>query len=224
MAATAARTEEIERLRARMRGLERSLAGREIATHEALSGIVQLRAGGAYAVDGLSLAMALLAGPSRAGEWCAVVGVDDFGVEAAAELGINLDRTILVPRPRDSWLEATAALVDVVTLVAVRPPSRVPDRIAEKLGARLRTRGAALIAVGDRGQDWPRADARLSVAAPQWSGAGCGEGHLRARRLVVEVRRGAAPARRTSLWFPAADGALRRAVPEPVADDVREVG
>jgi len=195
-----------------MRGLEKSLSGREIATHEALSGIVQLRAGASYAVDGLTLALALLAGPSRAGEWCAVVGVDDLGVEAAAELGINLDRTIVVPQPRESWLEATAALVDVATLVVVRPPARVPERVAEKLGARLRTRGAALVAVGD----WPRAEVRLTATEPRWSGVGRGEGHLRARRLVVEARRGAAPARRTSLWFPADDGALRRAAP-PVA-------
>lgn len=199
-----------------MRGLEKSLSGREIATHPALAGIVQLRAGGAYAVDGLTLAMALLAGPSQAGEWCAVVGVDDFGVEAAAELGINLDRTIVVPKPRESWLEATAALVDVATLVVVRPPARVPERVAEKLGARLRTRGSALVAVCGPGIDWPRAEVRLTAGEPRWSGVGRGEGHLRARRLVVEARRGAAPARRTSLWFPAEDGALRRAA-SPVA-------
>ena len=207
-----------------MQRLERSFTGREIETHPALSGVVQLRAGGTYAVDGLTLAMALLAGPSRAGEWCAVVGADDFGVEAAAELGIVLDRTILVPEPRESWLEATAALIDVATLVVVRPTGRVPERVAEKLGARLRTRDAALVALCDRGIDWPRAEVRLATLAPQWSGVGRGEGHLHSRRLAVEVRRGAAPGRRTSLWFPAADGAVRRAVPEPVLEDVREVG
>lgn len=203
-----------------MRGLERSLSGREIATHEALADVVQLRAGGAYVVDGLPLAMALMAGPSRSGEWCAVVGVDDFGAEAAAELGVNLDRTILVPRPRESWLEATAALVDVATLVVVRPPGRVPERVTEKIGARLRTRGAALVALCGQDGDWPRAEVRLSAAEPQWSGLGRGEGHLRARRLVVEAQRGtqrgAAPIRRTSFWFPAADGVLRRAAVSPV--------
>ncbi|MEP9385116.1 hypothetical protein [Nocardioides sp. KR10-350] len=222
---TASRTGEIEQLRARLQRLERSLTGREIETHPVLSGLVQLRAGGAYSVDGMALAMALLAGPSRAGEWCAVVGADDFGAEAAAELGINLDRTILVPEPRESWLEATAALIDVTTLVAVRPPARVPASVADKLAARLRTRGAALVALCDRGAEWPRAEVRLSTAGPQWSGAGRGEGHLRSRRLEVEVRRGAAPARRTSVWFPADDGEVRparrayAAVPE-LADEV----
>lgn len=196
-----------------MQRLERSFTGREIETHPALSGVVQLRAGGAYAVDGLPVAMALLAGPSRAGEWCAIVGVDDFGAEAAAELGIVLDRTIWVPDPRESWLEATAALIDVATLVVVRPTGRVAPQIAEKLGARLRTRDAALVALCDQGIDWPRADARLATIEPQWSGLGRGVGHLRSRRLTIEVRRGAAPARRTSLWFPAEDGALRPAPP-----------
>lgn len=234
MAVTGVRTEEIERLRARMQRMQQTVTGRAIETHEALSGIVQLRAGGTYSADTLALAMALLAGPSRAGEWCAVVGVEEFGAEAAAELGIVLDRTIVVPDPQDSWLEATAALVDVATLVVVRPPGRVSERVAGKLGARLRTRGAALVALSDQvAGEWPRADVRLTALEPRWSGLGRGEGHLRARRLVVEARRGAAPPRRASLWFPAEDGSLRRetprrsyaTVPEPVEGvEAREAG
>jgi len=207
---------EIEQLRARMRRMEQAAPGREIATHPALTGAVRLRGGGAYRVDAGTLAMALLAGPSAAGEWAAVVGVPDFGAEAAAELGVALDRTILVPEPGDSWLEAVAALVDVTGCVVVRPPGRVPERLAEKIGARLRTRGCALVALCDQGGDWPRAEARLSTAEPRWSGVGRGEGHLVRRRLVVEVRRGAAPPRRVPLWFPDGDGALRAAAPEVV--------
>ncbi|RAO63431.1 hypothetical protein LUPAC06_00157 [Micromonospora saelicesensis] len=41
---------------------------------------------------GTSLMLALLAEASRAGSWCAVVGVPTFGAGAAAELGIALDR------------------------------------------------------------------------------------------------------------------------------------
>jgi len=211
-----------------MQRLEKSFMGREITTHEALAGLVQLRAGGTYAVDGLTLAMALLAGPSKAGEWCAVIGADDFGVEAAAELGIVLERTILVPDPQESWLEATAALVDVATLVVVRPTGRVSERVAEKLAARLRTRGSALVALCDRGISWPRAEALVTTGGPQWSGLGQGFGHLRARRLEIEVRRGAAPPRRRSVWFPGPDGALRPAQGSgrPYADPIeaREAG
>ncbi|MGH3351864.1 MAG: hypothetical protein ACRDPS_14445 [Nocardioides sp.] len=205
---------QIEQLRSKVRRLEQKPGiGAELATHEALGGVVQLRAGGTYAADSLSLAMLLLAGPSGAGEWTAVVGVEDFGAEAAAETGVALERTILVPRPQDSWLEATAALVDVTTLVLVRPSGRVTPAVAEKIGARLRTRGAALVALGD----WPRADVRLRASEPRWVGLGNGEGHLRARRMVVETVRGTAPPRRTALWFPAEDGSPRRVL-EPVAD------
>jgi hypothetical protein len=184
-----------------------------LETHPALSGLVQLRAGGSYAVDSASLALALLAGPSRAGGWCAVVGVGDFGAEAAYALGVDLDRTVLVPDPGDQWLEVTAALVDVATVVLVRPQGRVPERVAEKLGARLRKRSAALVVLGD----WPRAEVRLTTREPVWTGVGAGHGHLRARRILVEAQRGSAPPRRGALWFPAEDQTYRRAEPAAVA-------
>jgi len=197
-------------------------AARPLDTHPALAGIVQLRAGGTYQVapeyDGAGLALALLAGPSAGGGWGAVVGMPDFGAEAAAGLGVRLDRTVLVPEPGELWLEAVAALVDVVTIVVVRPPGRVSEAHASKLAARLRSREAALVSVGP----WPRADVRLAVEAPRWSGAGRGEGHLRARQVTVAVQRGTAPPRRTDLWFPDADLALR-ATDRPVAE-IRDVG
>jgi hypothetical protein len=178
-----------------------------LETHPALAGLVQLRAGGSYSVDSASLAMALAAGPSRAGGWCAVVGVTDFGAEAATALGIDLSRTVLVPEPGEQWLDVTAALVDVATVVVVRPAGRVAEHVAEKLGARLRKRSAVLVAWGD----WPRCEVRLTTRDPAWSGVGEGHGHLRARRLVVEARRGSGPPRRGALWFPAEDASYRRA-------------
>ena len=58
-----------------------------------------LHAGATYAVDSASLALALAAGASQAGEWVGFAGCADFGAEAAAELGIELSRTVLVPDP-----------------------------------------------------------------------------------------------------------------------------
>ncbi|GAA1154002.1 hypothetical protein [Nocardioides aquiterrae] len=197
----------IAQLRSRMAGMQDGVPRLPLETHPALAGLVQLRAGGSYSVDSASLALALLAGPSRAGGWSAVVGVADFGAEAAAALGVDLDRTVLVPDPGDQWLEVTAALVDVVTVVLVRPQGRVPERVAEKLGARLRKRSAALVVLGD----WPRAEVRLTTREPAWSGVGEGHGHLRARRILVEAHRGSAPPRRGALWFPAEDQSYRRA-------------
>lgn len=197
------RTAEIERLRAKMQRLQQQgVPARSLATHPGLAGLVELRAGMAYGVDNNTLALLMLAGPSAAGEWATVIGVPDFGAEAAAELGVRLERTILVPEPGESWLEAVAALVDVTGLVVVRPPDRVPERTTERIGARLRTRGAALVALGAPGT-WPRAEAHLAVVEPRWAGLGRGEGFLSEHELVVEVRRGAGgrAIRRGTLWL-----------------------
>jgi hypothetical protein len=214
-----AAADTIRRLRERVSRMQDGVPRMPLETHPALAGLVQLRAGGSYSVDSATLALALMAGPSRAGGWCAVVGISDFGAEAAIALGVDLTRTVVVPDPDEHWLEVTAALVDVATLVVVRPTGRVTEQTAEKLGARLRKRSAALVAWGE----WPRCEARLTTLEPRWSGLGQGHGHLRSRRLVVEARRGSAPPRRGALWFPADDHTYRRAEPERVAP-VEDIG
>ncbi|WP_182523750.1 hypothetical protein [Nocardioides dongkuii] len=200
---------DVAQLRERMQRMTDGVARVPLPVHPALSGVVSLHAGSSYEVDGLALAMTLLAGPSRAGDWCAVVGVPDFGAEAAAELGVDLGRTVLVPDPGEQWLEVTAALVDVTPVVLLRPGGRVTPAVAERLGARLRKRSAVLLVQGS----WPRSEARLSADEPAWSGLGRGHGHLSARRVSVSVRRGAAPPRRTDLWLPDPAAGVRRAVP-----------
>jgi hypothetical protein len=207
-----AAVQTVEQLRHRMARMQDGPAGMSampLATHPALAGLVQLRAGASYSTDSATLALALLAGPSRAGDWCAAVGIADFGAEAAVALGVDLDRTVLVPDPGEQWLEVTAALVDVATIVLVRPGGRVTPSAAEKLSARLRKRGAALVALESTPGEWPRCEVRLTATEPTWAGVGHGHGHLRARRLVVEARRGTAPPRRGALWFPAEDQSYR---------------
>ena len=202
----AERLAQVDQLRERVRRLERSApTRRDLETVPALRSIVQIQAGGVYEIDpgmaGTSLAWGLLAGPSAAGEWGAVIGVPDFGAEAAAGLGVRLDRVICVPSPGEGWVEVLAALIDVVSVVVVRPGGRIAEGVAAKIAARLRTREAALISLGA----WPRAEVRLRASQPRWGGAGQGEGHLRARLLRVEAGRGTAPVRRADVWFPAAD-------------------
>ncbi|WKK71268.1 hypothetical protein Q0F99_17650 [Rathayibacter oskolensis] len=72
----------------------------------------------------MSLAMGLLAGPSAEGAWCGVVGVPEFGAEAAAGIGIDLERLVLEPSPAEHWLTVTAALVDVLTVI-LTPSARL---------------------------------------------------------------------------------------------------
>lgn len=129
------------------------------------------------------LLLRMLADPSRAGLWCGVVGMPGLGAEAAAQAGVNLTRLALVPDPGGRWLSATAALAEVMALVAVRPASRVGDADAARLAARLRDSRTVLLTIGP----WPRAEAAISVTAPRWSGLGEGHGYLRTREVLVSV-------------------------------------
>lgn len=176
-------------LQARIAGMQaRSLGSRSLPTAPAVAGLLPggaLRSGVAYAAPGsLALAMLLLAGPSAAGAWCGVVGVPEFGAEAAAELGVALDRLVLVPTPGEHWLAVTAQLTEVLPLVLVRPPARgaSPAETA-RLASRLRQRDATLIVAGA----WPGAEATLEATGGSWSGIGTGWGYLAARELEVTV-------------------------------------
>ncbi len=70
----------------------------------------------------ISLALALLAAASAAGSWCALVGVTGLGAVAAHDLGVDLDRSAVVPRPGPAWAEVTATLLEGVDLVLLCPP------------------------------------------------------------------------------------------------------
>jgi hypothetical protein len=125
--------------------------------------------------------MSLMAGPSAAGTWCAVIGLPSFGVEAAAATGIDLERLVLVPDPGPDWLTVTAAMADVAGVLITAAPGRIAPSDAARLAARLRQREAALIVLGP----WPQSDATLRVTESSWSGLGAGHGYLRRRRLTV---------------------------------------
>lgn len=190
----------LEQLRERVAAMEHKPAVQRVPTLPGLASLVPLHAGATYAVDTASLAMALAAGASRAGEWVGFAGCTDFGAEAAAELGIELSRTVLVPDPGEHWLEVTAALVDVLRVVVVRPPACVDERTAAVLDSRLRTRSSVLVVHGD----WPRVEARLSIEESRWTGPTAGAGQLQERRARIAVRRGTRPTQSTDLTWPGA--------------------
>lgn len=224
--AAAASAAVIDELRGRIQGMQRrTLDATQLPTPPALGELLPggaLAAGSTYVVENsTTLALGLLVEPTRAGSWCAVVGMPDLGVEAAAELGVDLERLVLVPHPGDQWLAVVSALVDVVTVVLVQPPlrdgrARIGDAAASKLSSRLRQREAVLIGVGD----WPRVEARLSVVESGWTGIGSGFGRLAARQVTVasSSRAWAGRGRSRRLWLPGAEQGIAAVTPwDPVA-------
>ncbi|ROP29229.1 hypothetical protein EDD30_2015 [Couchioplanes caeruleus] len=147
-----------------------------------------------------SLLLALLAAASRAGAWCAVVGVPALGVLAAAESGIALERLALVPNPGPEWPTVVAALIDGVDVVVVAVPGPVSASVASRLVARARQRGCVLVPYGR----WDGADVTLQVTRGRWEGVGAGRGRLRRREVTVVARGRGAAARpkEMTMWMP----------------------
>src|SRR5205807_5430750 len=105
-----------------------------------------------------SLALALAAGPSSAGSWCAAVGAPSLGLMAAAELGVDLARFPLVAAPPPAeWPTVVAALLDAIDVVLAWPPPYLRAGHARRLMARARERGAVLMVPGS----FDGADVRL---------------------------------------------------------------
>jgi len=181
-------------------------------------------------VGSTSLTLAVVAAASAAGSWCAAVAVGPPSLhpEAAAELGVDLERfPLIAARPGSGpggWSWVVAALLDAVDVVVAWPPGRLRRSDARHLAARGRERGAVLVVAGPEpalrsgtepafrsGTEpaWTEAvDVRLTVVTSTWEGIGHGHGCLLARRVeVAATGRGAATReRRCTLWLPARDG------------------
>lgn len=166
-----------------------------------------------------SLALALLAGPSAAGSWVAVVGVPSLGVAAAAELGVSLERLVLVRDPPPaSWGAVVAALVGAFDVVLLAPTRRVGMGDARRLAARSRERGSVLVQLERTGaRPVLEVDVRLDTRRVEWHGLEHGHGRLRARRMRIEVsgRRRAARSREADMWLSDCEGGVAATVVEP---------
>jgi len=173
------------------------------------------------------LALALAAGASADGVWCGIAGVPEAGMLAAAGLGLDAERTLLVPDPGHAWPQVVASLLDGCELVLLRPPAQAPPpgtpgaqgaQVRQRLEATLRRGRGVLLVVGD----WPGAQVRLRVLTQGWTGLGDGHGRLRAccAQVMADGRGEAAVARTRWLWLPAEDGRVTVAEPAdiPVSD------
>ena len=156
--------------------------------------------------------------------WLAAVGVEELGLLAGAELGVRLDRLLLIESPATAQLTPViAALVEAVDIVAIAPHRSVSHRDARRLSARCRERGAILFHL-DGGRHWPQAlDLTVAAESDRWKGAGEGDGYLRQRQLTVTAvgRRSSARPRRVSVLLPGPGGGLQfdsetHLAPEPL--------
>ena len=216
-----------------------SMAGEQrlpvLATLEPLFPSGGLRRGSVVGVEGsqsTSLALALAAAASAGGSWCAAVGRPALGLVAAAELGIVLERFVLVPAPAagagpGGWAWVVATMLDAFDLVLAWAPQHAGRAVrpadARRLAGRARERGAVLVVAGSGAAAWSEApDVRLAVTRSEWYGLERGHGRLRGRLVVVESggRGASARRRRAELWLPAMEGGAVAATTETPATDV----
>lgn len=167
-----------------------------------------------------SLVAALVAEVMGADGWVALVGVGGFNLAAASELGVPLDRVVVVEPPgAERWGVVTSTLIDAVDVVVVSPDRPVTRRDARRLVARARERDGLVFQLGDQ-RSWPQAvDVGLRVSAGAWEGLERGHGLLRQRRVRVEAagRRSASRARSVEVLLPGPSGRL-----EAAGADIRE--
>ena len=166
-----------------------------------------LQRGSVVAAGGWSLlCLALAAEASAAGAWCAVTGLPQAGVAAAAGAGLDPERMLLVAEPGPGWPQVVASLLDGCELVLLHPPDRPSAVVRRRIEATVRRFGGVLVVAGD----WEGAQVRLLVTDQEWAGIGAGHGRLRARRVrvVADGRGAAARPRARWLWLPAPDGSV----------------
>jgi hypothetical protein len=146
-----------------------------------------------------SLPVSLAAAVSAAGGHVAVVGLPDFGLLAAAEMGADLSRLAVIPQPGTDPVEVAAVLMDGMDLVVLGLAGRrVPAGRARALVARARQRECTLLVTqGDWQGASVRMDARVSgyeiTSGPGASAdsagapvAGCGR--ISAVRVSIRTR------------------------------------
>lgn len=167
------------------------------------------------------LSLALVAGASAAGGWLGLAGLPELGVLAAADLGVDTERTLLVPRLAANWPQVVSSLLDGCEIVLLRTPEPPRADQRRRFEAGLRHTGGVLVVVGG----WPGAQLRLEVTQREWSGLGEGHGRLRACRaeVVVSGRGAAARTRSGWLWLPGEDGGVAAAEPLAAGPALRAV-
>ena len=163
-----------------------------------------------------SVALAMVAGASAAGSWLGVLGVPSLGLRAASEVGIALDRMVMVADSardlgEEPWANVVSALIDGFDLVVMRADIRAST--ARRLQARLQARGAVLVLIGDPGPF--SCDITITSGRGAWDGLGHGSGRLVRRQLTLTAHGRRLPReRRVDVWLPGATGRVEAVLVE----------
>ena len=108
-----------------------------------------------------SVPVGMAAAVTAGGGHVAVVGVPDFGLLAAAEMGADLSRLAVIPNPGADPVEVAAVLMDGMDLVVLGLGGRsVPMTRARAVVARARQRGCTLVVTQG---DWQGASMRMDA-------------------------------------------------------------
>jgi hypothetical protein len=139
-----------------------------------------------------SAGLSCCAAATAMGEWAAAVDLHGtLGGEAAAELGVTLERFVVARRvPPDRWATTVAVLLDGVSVVVAEVPRHVRVSDARRLVARARERGVVLVPLVWPPAQWPAtATHRLRADGGGWPGLGRGSGLLASRPPTVRIVR-----------------------------------
>jgi len=166
-----------------------------------------------------ALAWALLAGVTTSGGWIAAVDVPGIGLAAARDVGVAIERVVVVTSPdAGAWSTAVAALIGAVDVVVFDAPRhRVTPSEHRRLASRARERGSVLLELATssrpvRLESQLQYDLAFSTRPIAWEGLGEGHGCLRGRSLDVAVsgRRLGGALRSARFELPGVDGTIRR--------------
>lgn len=184
------------------------------------TGIVRGSIVGTRGATGLSVALAIVSKASAGGCWLACVGVPTLGLQAASEVGVALERLVMVASSGRS-ANVMSALIDGFDLIVLRDGSGFPAGVSRRLQARLQARGAVLVIVGDPGPFV--CDVTITTSRAEWHGLGDGSGRLTKRRMTLSaVGRRSPRARHVDVWFPGTSGGIEAISTAGV--DLRETG
>ena len=168
-----------------------------LAIPESLAGLLSggLPRGTVVVLSGAgSLPVSMTAAVTITGGHVAVVGLPDFGLLAAAEMGADLSRLAVIPDPGTDPVEVAAVLMDGMDLVVLGLAGRsVPATRARAVVARARHKGCTLLVT--RGE-WQGASMRLDArvcgyevtAGPGGHSGGPVSGCGRISRVRLSVR------------------------------------